>query len=889
VTELRLEDIDELRALRAAQLDALRGVDAAGAERLYAGPWREQHRLLAHCGLRDLPREPEEGKLADALLRRLEAAGGADPAALLAAMLLLRGFELPLPAELGRIPAWLLPDYGRFLLAAPRIFNHPGEAERYGRFAQRAVALLHAYITAPHPSTPAAPLAAEMASVFIEASSFLQLYFNELNLKDLYRQRADILERWLRAQGAPLAYLFPFDGAPRAGRKLRIGVLCDHYYAHTETYFMLAHLERLPRERCTLILYSLADSPDPLEGYSKGLADAAVTLPKDDAQAIARLRADDLDVLVLGSNVTIAAARWTLLAAFRLARVQVIAGSSPVTSGLTSADWYLSAEDNETEEGAREQFTEEVYRMPGMITRYAYYLDRDPPTLTTSREELGLPEGEPVFFSGANFFKVTPDLSALWARVLAAVPEAWLVLMPFNQNWSRNYLPTPFTARVLEQVDAAGGDASRVVILDPVPTRADLHRVMALADVYLDSFPFAGACSLLDPLLLGLPLVARTGRTFRSGIAAGMLRGLGLADLALADEDAYVARAAALARDPALRSRTSGRIRAALTPTNPIYDAETGSRNFEAAMVDMVARADARDAALLRATPQRLRTAIEGVAARLASSGSPWFASLADLELIRVLVVPYLRSLPGAARDLRMVDVGACVGQAAEPLRALGARAELLEPDPACQDALAGVAARHAGRARVHRLAVSDRDQAAVSFQQSATGLSGLSGSPYAATQATLTVPATRLDRFCREQGVERVDFLKIDAEGWDFEALLGHDFAACPARLAMAEFCTEFPRQDAAKIAAATAAMRRAGYDALVFSYEDHGNYRNRIWKHDLIGAGFGAPLARGDGQLAGNILFFREDDSLFLATVLRLFLSFLPPKERPEFLPRG
>ena len=150
-------------------------------------------------------------------------------------------------------------------------------------------------------------------------------------------------------------------------------------------------------------------------------------------------------------------------------------------------------------------------------------------------------------------------------------------------------------------------------------------------------------------------------------------------------------------------------------------------------------------------------------------------------------------------------------------------------------------------------------------------------------------MPAKRLGRFCREQGLERVDFLKIDAEGWDFEALLGHDFAACPARVAMAEFCTEFPRQDRAKIESALAEMRRAGYDALVFSYEDDGNYRNRIWKHDLIGAGFGAPRARRDGHLAGNILFFREDDRLFLATALRLFLSFLPPKERAEFLPKA
>jgi len=150
-------------------------------------------------------------------------------------------------------------------------------------------------------------------------------------------------------------------------------------------------------------------------------------------------------------------------------------------------------------------------------------------------------------------------------------------------------------------------------------------------------------------------------------------------------------------------------------------------------------------------------------------------------------------------------------------------------------------------------------------------------------------VPAVRLDRFCREQRVGRVDFLKIDAEGWDFEALASHDFAACPARVAMAEFCTEFPRQDRAKIESALAAMRRAGYDALVFSYEDHGNYKNRIWKHDLIGATFGKPVPRRDGQLAGNILFFREDDRLFLATVLRLFLSFLPPKERGEFLPKA
>jgi FkbM family methyltransferase len=322
-------------------------------------------------------------------------------------------------------------------------------------------------------------------------------------------------------------------------------------------------------------------------------------------------------------------------------------------------------------------------------------------------------------------------------------------------------------------------------------------------------------------------------------------------------------------------------------PRNPIYDSETGSRNFEAAMVDIVSRAEARDADLLRQPAAVLRAALERVAARLSRSGNTWFRGLTDLELIRLLVVPYLRSLPGTGEALQMLDVGACVGETAEPLLAIGGRAELLEPDPACQEALASLAARHPGRARIHRLAVSDREQADLVFYKSATGLSGLSPSPYGATEATLSVASIRLERFCREHGIKRVDLLKIDAEGWDFEALRSHDFAALPPRLAMVEFGTEFASQSIDTVLEAMSQMRRNGYDALIFSYEDHGNFKRQVWRYDLIAAGFARPAARRDGHAGGNILFFREGDVLFLATVLRLFLSFLPPRERPAYLP--
>jgi predicted O-linked N-acetylglucosamine transferase (SPINDLY family) len=619
-----------LREERAKRVAALIDTPPEAARTLFSGAWKDEHLAIAHGGLRDLPREEAEEKAAAALRGKL-ARDAAAPGPILAAMLLLRVHEVPLPADLEAIPEWLMPTYARFLMAAPRLFHEAGDAERYGEQVERALRLLHRHVL----RSPPAPLAEEICGAFVEAASFMQLYFNERNLRDVYRMRAELMERWLASRGAPLAHRFPVRAARE--RKIRVGVLCDHYYSHTETYFTLAHLERFPRKRCELILYALQETGDPLERHARGVADRAVTLPPRDADAIERLRADELDVLVIGSNVTVAATRWAVLACHRLARVQAISGSSPVSTGMTSADWYLGAEENETEEGARTQFTERVFRMPGTLTRYAYYHDKQPATLAPSREEFGIPQGDTVFFSGANFFKLIPDLSARWAGVMAGVPGAWLILMPFNQNWSASYLSDPFCSRILEQVDAAGGDASRVLILDPVPARADLHRVMSLADVYLDSFPFAGACSLLDPLLVGLPVVAHDGRTFRGKVGAAMLRGLGLGDMALADPEAYVARAIALGKDPKLRAAASGRIRAALTPANPVFDSETASRNFEAALVEIVRLADEEDAALLRADAAALRASIERLVALLERSGNPWLRGVAGGEIGDVL------------------------------------------------------------------------------------------------------------------------------------------------------------------------------------------------------------------------------------------------------------
>ena len=866
--------------LRAARMDLAREFlasrDPAG---LYAGEAGKRHELLVYSGLRNLERGEEEEGLAGEIARALSDATGGE-GALLAAMLLFQAFDLPRMPPLEEVSAPLRADYASYLVGMPFLFRAPGDARRYADFMERATGMLRRYVAA----RPPLPESDAVRDAFFRSASFVQAYFNENNLIELYRDRAALTERWGFAHGVRLPHAFPLR-RQETGRKLRVGILCGHYGAHTETYFMLSHFERFPRERCSLFLYSLGGFAAPLAQYARSLADGSVELSRDQVGAAAeRIRADELDVLLIGSNITVEMSPMSFLAQYRLARTQVVSASSPVTSGLTVSDWYLSAEYNEAAQ-AQAHHTEKLYRMPGMLTRYAYNLDKDPRTVALDRADLGIPKKAVVFFSASNFFKVIPELSATWARILARVPQAHLVLMPFNPNWSSEYLSGPFEDRVLGQVAQAGGDPDKVHVIAAMPARADLHGIMSLADVYLDSYPFAGACSLLDPVLVGLPIVARQGHTFRSSVGAGMLQGLGIGDMAVADEEAYVARAVALAGSEDLRKRERARIEAAVKPRNPVFDSEAGSRNMEAAFVAMAAQAQAAEDALLSAAPARLRELVASLAADLARSGNAWFAALSDVELVRLLVLPYFESLPAVSRARRMIDVGACLGQLAQPFLLRGWMADLFEPDPACREALAQFAAEYGGRASIHHKVVSDAADAQVTFYQSATGLSGLSPSPYGATAQTLTLPSVRLRDFVAGEAAA-VDFLKIDTEGWDFHALRTHDFQASSPGVAMVEFGTEFPQQSPEAIAQGIAEMAAQGFDALVFSYEDYGNFKRQVWRYELIAARFAETVRRADGHAGGNILFYRRDDALFLAVAANLLLGFLPAPEREPYL---
>ncbi|MBI1245269.1 MAG: FkbM family methyltransferase [Alphaproteobacteria bacterium] len=821
---------------------------------------------LAQAGITRFPSDPADRALAAEACGRF-----AEPSGLLAAALLVPPVDLPSVPDLGPLSGPLREVLATLLLTAPALFSRLGEGELYAERLETIVEAIHRVVV----GRPEDPERMALGMVFAQRSNLLMAYFSTRNLRRMLRLRGEIVETMLVTARRRPAFAF---GERRPG-KVRVGLLIHALPPFTETYLAVSQFEARSSD-IHLTIYTVEAAPGPIEDLARAKADAFVRLDPDLNEQIRHIRADDLDAIVVHSNVSAIVNPVAILSACRLARVQIVSSATPTSSGFAVADAYLSGVENEPGTDPQGDYVEHLHRMPGYVNYYAFQHDHSQATLAPTRAALGLPEDAPVFFSGANFFKLGPEVTALWARLLATVPDAQLLIMPFAPSWSANYHSRPFFDRIAAQFEAVGVGRERWKAAQPVPSRADLHRIAALADVYIDAHPFSGACSLIDPLTVGLPVVTLAGTRFRGHVGAAMLSGAGLGDFVARDEDEYLAKAAALARDTVARRMATERVRAAMRPTLPYFDVATAGRKFADAAISLVEARVGRMARLRASSTDQLVGTIARLAAELA--GTPLLRGLTDTEILHLFVLPYLRDACPAGHA---IDVGACVGEMSIELLEAGWTADLFEPDPACAPAMARIAGHFGARARHHAALVGETSGEGALFR-SDIGLSGRAPSAFGATADIVRVPSVRLDEFAARQGIERVDWLKVDCEGYDFDALESHDFTRLPPRLALVEYTTAHARQSEARTHAVIDAMRARGYAALVFSYEDAGNFARRNWDHWCIGLTAGTLTRCAAGHSQGNILFYRADDAEFLARAAMTLADILPGAAREGVL---
>ena len=550
---------EALRNLRLGLAEHLMGAEESGLQELFAKDYGVVFGLIAGSGLLDSERLPEEDKFAEAARTYFQKLDGKtlDSRFLFVAMLFFRAHEIEGLPSLNAVPEWIEERYFDFLFYAPELFFRIGEAEEYLAHMRRQYAALRGVLI----KQPTSPFARKFLPKFLNKSNVIPLYFNEDPLKDIMEVRADLSALALRSMGAILDHKF---SKRAAGSKIRIGVLDASVAPRSETYVTLPAL-RLDRKRFSVQLLSLSPALSPeLEGACRKMVDTITVLPREVVKQVAAIRDLDLDVLLIGSNTCAVSNGQFLLSLHRLARLQLVSYCSPVTSGNKNVDAFLSGT-LACVPDSQEQFAERLLQIPGPPGCMDYDHDRKPAVRGFTKSDFGVPEDSILFVSGANCFKILPEMQEVWAEILEKVPGSRLLLHPFNPNWTNKYPELRFQESFFKTLSRRGIDLDRLVVsTHKLPTRSDVVAMMSIGDVYLDTFPYSGSISLTDPLETGVPTLVCEDKSLRSRQGAALLRDIGMEELVTTNADEYITKAIELSNDLHKRNEVRAKIQAAV-------------------------------------------------------------------------------------------------------------------------------------------------------------------------------------------------------------------------------------------------------------------------------------------------------------------------------------
>ena len=320
-------------------------------------------------------------------------------------------------------------------------------------------------------------------------------------------------------------------------QRLRIGYLSSDFHQHATTYLSAQLFESHDRSRYEVHAYSYGpDDGSPLRRrLQEGFEHFHEVRHESLINTAKQIYQDGIDVLVDLKGYTLGAR--TEIMAMRPAQVQVNFLGYPGSMGAEFID-YIIADRFVVPTTEEESYSEAIVFMP--VSYQVNDAHRKIDDTYPTRSSVGLPDRGIVFCCFNQAEKLTPEVFAVWMRLLKNVPDSVLWLLAFN-----SYTEKSLRARA----SSYGVDHGRLIFAPKIPYRKHLARYKH-ADLFLDTFPCNAHTTASDALWGGCPVLTCAGRTFASRVAGSLLTALKMEELICETLEAYEAVALNLAQKP---------------------------------------------------------------------------------------------------------------------------------------------------------------------------------------------------------------------------------------------------------------------------------------------------------------------------------------------------
>jgi predicted O-linked N-acetylglucosamine transferase (SPINDLY family) len=359
----------------------------------------------------------------------------------------------------------------------------------------------------------------------------------------------------------------------RQPERMRIGYLSSDFHQHATCVLMCELFEHHDRSQFEVFAYSTGvDDRSAMRRRVEVAVEHFIDVKGLPDQAIAeRIADDDLDLLVDLKGYT-AGNRMGVLAR-RPAPVQVSFLGFPGTTGASFID-YVIGDPIVTPLEHAPHFTERIVQMP---VCYQPNDRKRPLPVPMSRADVGLPEGKVVLCGFNQAYKISAEVLDRWVEVLQEFPDTVLWLL----DWHGQARPN-----LMAEISKRGIDADRVVWAPRWDLARHISR-LALADLFIDTWPCNAHTTASDALWAGVPVITFSGKTFASRVAASLLHACGLPQLVCTSSEAYTDTIRSLIIDPVKRSALREHLVKARN-SSPLFDSARFTRDYEALLSSMV-------------------------------------------------------------------------------------------------------------------------------------------------------------------------------------------------------------------------------------------------------------------------------------------------------------
>jgi len=356
------------------------------------------------------------------------------------------------------------------------------------------------------------------------------------NLEHTYFSNS-LKDRQFSALSNPSHPLCKFTANPPKSR-LKIAYLSTDFNSHPIGYIIYpiiqAHNRKDMEIYCYAHCYGTIDKYDRTTDKIRSVADHFIDITAMSDSALAkRIHADGIDVLI---DLTANSRMATL--ALRPSPVQISWLAHPYAGKCPEIDFYIT-DHHVTDCNATPPPKDSLY-MPES------FLCFDIPTDDQMKSIMQREKDAPITFATfSHQKKINPGTIKIWCEILNRVPGSRMAL---KKRWNSQVIWN----HILSEFVQHGITSERLIILPVEKTYHEYLDQYHMVDIVLDTFPYTGAATTCEALLMGVPVVSLVGKHPAHRISYSILKNIGHTETIAYDLESYIHKAVKLAKNEAI-------------------------------------------------------------------------------------------------------------------------------------------------------------------------------------------------------------------------------------------------------------------------------------------------------------------------------------------------